>query len=192
MPNDRPGDGGPLSTLGINVAAFAWGWAEATLFFLIPEVVLTSIALHDARAAWLACFWCLAGALIGGTLMYTWGAYNFEGALVGLDRVPGVNRAMSTSVEEQLRAHGAWALFNGPVSGTPYKVYAVHAGAIGIPFVVFLLVSVPARLARFLLVTGLVILICRFLPGLGVWVRRLIHIGLWTAFYAWFFLASRQ
>src|SRR5437868_1692315 len=55
-------------------AALAWGYAEATLFFLVPDVLLSWVALRDPRAAGVACFWALAGALLGGATMYAWGA----------------------------------------------------------------------------------------------------------------------
>lgn len=39
------------------------------------------------------------------------------------------------------------------VCGTPYKIYAVQAGGLGIGLWGFMLVSIPARLIRFILVT---------------------------------------
>ncbi len=43
-------------------AAAAWGFAEATLFFLAPDVYLTRIALRDWRGALLASLAAAAGS----------------------------------------------------------------------------------------------------------------------------------
>src|SRR6476619_4120845 len=49
---------------------FLWGFAEATLFFIIPDALLGAVALFAPRAAprVLAC--TLVGALAGGALTY--------------------------------------------------------------------------------------------------------------------------
>jgi len=46
-------------------------------------------------------------------------------------------------------------LFAGAMIGVPYKLYAVEAGARGIDPFLFVLVSFPARVARFALTAGL-------------------------------------
>jgi membrane protein YqaA with SNARE-associated domain len=56
----------------IILASFAWGLAESTFFFFVPDVVLTFSALRNYRMALRAAVAALAGALIGGTLMYAW------------------------------------------------------------------------------------------------------------------------
>jgi membrane protein YqaA with SNARE-associated domain len=152
-----------------------------------PDVLFTWIALHDARGGWRACLWALAGALVGGALMYAWGALDADTALATLARVPAVNAAMCDEVAEQLQQHGLAALFLGPFGGIPYKIYAVQAGAAHISFPLFLAVSVPARLVRFALITGATILICRMAPSVSLRVRRVVHVVLWLAFYVWFF-----
>ncbi|MGQ0656531.1 MAG: hypothetical protein ACT4NU_00285 [Chromatiales bacterium] len=48
-------------------------------------------------------------------------------------------------MEAQIRAHGIAALVLGPLSGTPYKIYAVQADALGVNIWQFLAVSLPAR-----------------------------------------------
>lgn len=170
--------------------AGAWGFAEATLFFIVPDVLLTWIALRDGRAAWRACLWALAGALIGGVVMYTWGAYAPASTQAALDRIPAINAAMIETVRQQLAAEGALALARGPIGGVPYKIYAAQAGASDVPFWLFLVVSLPARFARFAAITCITILACRIFPTVSLRVRRVIHIALWTAFYAWYFWLS--
>ena len=67
-------------------AAFAWGFAEATLFFVVPDVWLTLIAVRRGlRPALVACGWALAGALAGGLAMYAWGAFDTATAREALE-----------------------------------------------------------------------------------------------------------
>jgi membrane protein YqaA with SNARE-associated domain len=171
----------------MNLAALAWGFAEATLFFVVPDVLLTWVALRGARPAWLACLWALVGALGGGTVMYLWGESNFGAASAAVERVPAVSPTMCDAVGEQIRTYGVVALFLGAIAGTPYKIYAVQAGAAHLGLALFLFVSVPARLFRFAGATGLAILICRLVPAMKLSVRRIVHIALWTTFYGWYF-----
>jgi membrane protein YqaA with SNARE-associated domain len=169
------------------LASLVWGFAEASFFFIVPDVLLSWIALHQPRKAFGACVWATVGALAGGAVMYAWGATDQETALLALERVPAVNRKMCDTVEEQIRSQGIAAVFLGPITGTPYKVYAVQAGAKHVSLVLFLLVSLPARLVRFALVTAMTVVIVRSFPASSLFVRRTTHLVLWSIFYGWYF-----
>ena len=134
----------------LTFAAALWGFAEATLFFIVPDVLLTFIAARDRRTALLACGGAIAGAVVGGLLMYLWGSFDLFGATAAVDAVPAIGPAMIAQVQSGLAASGAAAIFLGPLTGTPYKIYAILSGGAGIGLPVFLLVSVPARGVRFL------------------------------------------
>lgn len=76
----------------------------------------------------------------------------------------------------------------GPLSGTPFKVYAVQAAAGGVGFPAFLGASIPARMPRFLIVTIVAGCVARLLRRrlslravYGIW------LVLWMAFYAVYF-----
>ena len=56
------------------IVAFAWGFAEATLFFIVPDVPLTGVGCRSLRAGLKAMSAALVGALLGGMLMYNAGA----------------------------------------------------------------------------------------------------------------------
>ncbi|GEM_PF-3959884 len=53
--------------MGVNRVALAWGFAEATLFFIVPDVWLTLVARERLRTGLIASLYSLAGALAGGT-----------------------------------------------------------------------------------------------------------------------------
>lgn len=134
-------------------AALAWGFAEATFFFVVPDVLLTFLGLRNLRRGLAACLAALLGALVGGSVMYAWGARDAGSGLAMLDRVPAVSPAMIERVRVELEEGGLPAIILGPTRGTPYKLYALRAGEAGVGWLPFLLVSVPARLLRFVSLT---------------------------------------
>ena len=174
----------------MNSIATLWGFAEATLFFIVPDVWLTAIAVWSPRKALIACLFALFGALAGGALMYGWGAVEPTTALATLDRIPAINAEMLATVASEIRERGLLAPFVGPIRGVPYKIYAVQAPAQEIGVGAFLLISIPARLSRFVLLTFVTrILFSKFL---ATWTprRQLFLLGCcWVTFYTTYFLA---
>ena len=165
-----------------------WGFAEATLFFVVPDVWLTLIAVRRGLVpALVACGWALVGALAGGLAMYAWGAFDPAAARDVLESVPAIDRDMIDGVRSALRDDGAAAIFLGPLQGIPYKIYAVEAPAAGIGVLAFLAVSVPARLLRFVLLAAVANLLSRWLLGrTGLRLRTGVLLAAWAVFYTIF------
>ena len=173
--------------------ASAWGLAEATLFFFVPDVFLTWGALERPKRACVACGFALAGALVGGAAMFAWGGADAESARAALDALPGIRPDMIADVRADLAEYGPVALFTGPPRGVPYKIYAVEWGALGGGLAGFLLQSVPARLLRFLLAVVIASLVRRrVLARLSLRACRAVHVAIWVAFYAWYFYVMRD
>ncbi len=138
------------------VLAFLWGFAEATLFFIVPDVALGLIALFNWRKGLWANICAVAGAMIGGAIMYLLAANNPAGMNQVLDVVPLIDMEMVGLAHSQLQSGGLWMMVVGPKEGIPYKVFAVQAGILGLPLLQFVLATIPARMIRFLLVVFLV------------------------------------
>ena len=172
----------------MNFLAIAWGLIEGSVFFIVPDILLTYLALKDPRRATKACLWALVGALVGGTAMFCWGNYNLKGAEGFLTEIPAIDKQLLQKVEGQIENDGVKATFYGPITGRLYKIYSVYAGAKGISFPSFLLVSIPARLLRFILLTWITWWVAsKLLAKLQVRSRTLILSGIWIAFYGWYF-----
>lgn len=139
--------------MGINWFAGFWGAAEATVFFIVPDVCLSIVGRNKLRIGLIACFYSLVGALIGGLIMFYWGSTDHTTANQVLDKIPAINPEMIKNVNSQLTEQGLVAVLFGPLSGTPYKIYAVQAAGQGVSLWMFILISIPARLIRFMLVT---------------------------------------
>ena len=132
------------------VLAFLWGFAEGTLFFILPDVPLSLAAMFRPRRALIHLAAIVAGALLAGAVMFSWAAHG-PAARRAVVQVPLVTPAMFERAESDYRQFGIWAVSKGPLRGIPYKVYAVeapdHAGLRS-----FLLVTIPARAWRLLAV----------------------------------------
>lgn len=175
-------------SLGIACWSFIWGLAEATFFFIVPDVLLTGIAIHSTRSGITACLYALAGALIGGICMFTWGYNNAESAKSFLEQIPAIDREMIETVSQNIVDDGQLALFLGPLQGRPYKIYAVSAGDQETNIASFLLISIPARFIRFLLLTAIAGWIATSVAK-RVSRSRLygVHALCWLSFYCWYF-----
>lgn len=170
-----------------------WGFAEATLFFIVPDVFFTFLALFNPTLAYWSSLSALIGALIGGGLMYQWGKKNFEFAARTIESLPGVSRVLVEREKNNLRQKGLWAILLGPLKGVPYKIYAISAPSSGILFSPFLLISVPARSARFILSILVTDLSFHWLlPKLTLEAQIGILSGFWLIFYTGYFLKIRN
>lgn len=173
--------------------AALWGFAEATVFFIVPDVLLTWIALQSYKRALAACLWALGGALIGGCILWFIGGHDPDSARSVFSSLPGIDSGMIANVRSQVENDGLMALFIGPFVGTPYKLYAVEAGSLGIGLVPFLLISIPARLMRFAFAAAIAGAISHVLQRrIQMSVIRVAHVIAWIVFYAWYFHVMSQ
>ncbi|MCR4525757.1 hypothetical protein NUV30_05080 [Kocuria rhizophila] len=181
-----------MSVLRDHAVAGAWGFAEATAFFVVPDVWLSAVALRNLPRGLACAASATAGALVGGAVVHRWGArVPGDDSARMLAGIPAVSSAMVARVERDMAARGFTAVLLGPLRGTPYKLYARTAGLRGDPLHRFLAWSVPARAPRFVVVTaavgGISALHGRLWPDAPARVRWAIFGTGWTAFYAWYF-----
>ena len=172
------------------VLAFAWGLAEATFFFIVPDVLLTLIACRALKPAVNATVATLAGALIGGALMCALGSSDAQFARIALDRIPAISPELIARVGDQIDQSGFLAVMFGPIKGIPYKIYAVEWGARHDNLLTFLLISIPARYIRFLLAAAAARIIARLIEPLTrhrATIEASILALVWLGFYTFYF-----
>jgi membrane protein YqaA with SNARE-associated domain len=172
--------------------ALLWGFAEATLFFLVPDIWIGLLALCSPRAGLRAVVLAVVGALVGGALMFGVGATQPpERTTRLLDAIPAISPTMIERVQEEMRQQGPASMLYGPLQGTPYKIYAISAGQQRQSLTETLLWTIPARASRFLL-------IALVLAGIGPLGRRAgipmpwlvgIYLVAWVIFYGVYFRA---
>lgn len=175
--------------MGVNIVALLWGFAEATLFFIVPDVLLTAIAVRRGRQPALrAIVWTIAGAVVGGWLMFNWAAVDHAAAVATLDRLPAISQTMISDVRGALDRLGAGAMALGALSGVPYKIYATMAPAAGLSLPTFLALSIPARAIRFVLVVWIADWLNRRLARrFDLRWRSGVLAAVWLFFYALYF-----
>lgn len=168
--------------------SFFWGLAEATLFFIVPDVLLSLVSIFSLRRVWRHIAAAIAGAVAGGALMFFWAQTNPDSARGAVEKVPFVTEAMFAHVDAGFRKSGMLALYRGPMTGTPYKIYALAAPKFA-SFASFVLATIPARGWRFILVSLFSaacagVLRVRWNRSLGQLARW--HALAWTVFYVFY------
>lgn len=173
------------SDRSVIAGAVLWGFLEATVFFVVPDVLLSTLALRSGRLALRAGWAAVAGALVGGALMWTLGNQRPGFAARLVEAVPAISWSALAEVRADLTQEGWRALLLGGFVGTPYKIFALEAGRLGLPLLELLVFTVPARLARFLAVTGLAALGGALLGRWGVPLarRRQVLWAVWVVNY---------
>ena len=175
-----------------NLIAFFWGLAEATLFFIVPDVALSVVALKGVDIGLVACLYALGGALVGGTIMYYWGRTNIEKVTNILIMIPAIRPKDIEKVSSDLQKSGVIAILFGPILGIPYKIYAAYAHRITSIFH-FLLISIPARGVRFVLITFVTpYIINNFLPDAPYKSQVQVVLIVWGVLYAIYFIIKRK
>ncbi len=169
-----------------------WGAAEASLFFVVPDVIISYVALRRGfRAGVIACLLAATGASLGGAAMFAWSAARPEAAMAAVGAVPAVSDDMIAEARNRMRKDGWFvAALKGPLTSTPYKVYAALAPAEGSGMPAFAAAAFPVRLPRFLLVAAAFAAIGAVAGG-RVGRRTLLAaftVG-WVLFYGWFWIS---
>jgi hypothetical protein len=170
----------------MNLVALLWAFAEATLFFVVPDVWLTVVAVRRGiRSAMIACGFAVLGAVAGGAVLYLWAQADAASAIAMVGAIPGIPPSMIDNVAAALRADGLLAMVFGAFAGVPYKIYAVEAPGAGLGLALFLAASVPARLLRFVLLAFMASAFAALFDG---WLSRRVVLAivvvLWVLFYA--------
>src|SRR5690606_18822018 len=97
----------------VRAVALLWGFAEATLFFVIPDVWIGFVALHGLRQGLAAAAWTLPGALAGGAAVYLASHENQMAVLAVFDRLPAIGDALVLRALGHLEQHGWLGLLLG-------------------------------------------------------------------------------
>ena len=175
----------------IRIISFLWGFSEATIFFLVPDVYLTGVVLRaDLKKTFVALSYSLVGALLGGVLVYY---FAFMYPLKTLDwfhHIPGISVKLIQNVRVNISADGLLSMFKGVFQGIPYKLFAAAWGEKGGDLSFFLLVSLAARGLRFIVS----IVVTAFLKALSkklfknwnTW-QWIIYGIFWFTFYIFYF-----
>ena len=178
---------------GGSFIAAAWGLAEATLFFVVPDVWVGWIALRRPRRVLGVCLAAIAGGIAGSAIVHTavrqgWDPDSFFRALPGVQR-GDIGRVRASIADDPTRAFAM-----GAITGVPVKIYVTEADRAGLPLTRTLALVALNRAPR-IAVSGLVAAV------LGAFARRTglaggpaeaLYLVGWVVFYAWYWRFRRD
>jgi len=170
------------------IISFLWSLFEAIFFFIVVDVFLSLVSLESLKNGFKALGFALLGAIVGGAIMYSLGFRNSSNIADYLKLLPDVDPKYLEEVKNSLQNNGLIVIFDGPIKGIPYKIYALYSGELELNFLNFILLSIPARAMRFLLT----ILISNFISKIIVKKvslrgKQLIILLFWILFYTFNF-----
>lgn len=159
-----------------NLIGFLWGFLEATIFFIVPDVYLTGVVLKANNKKTFEVFlYCLFGAALGGALVYYFACIYSSQTLSWLGWIPGISGKLIQDVRLSIASQGLLTMFQGMFQGVPYKLFAAAWGEKGGNFLSFILLSVLARGSRFLVS----MLATVFLRDLGIKIFKIKNWNIW-------------
>lgn len=124
-----------------------WGAAEASLFFLVPDLWIMFIALFAPARTLKALLAAVAGALVGATALW-WLAPSWPQLGDVIAALPGIRPTDLASASDELARQGIGAFLNGPLQGLPVKIYVHAAALLGQPLPAVLVLVALNRIER--------------------------------------------
>jgi membrane protein YqaA with SNARE-associated domain len=158
---------------------FGWGFAEATVFFIVPDVAVGAVSLFAPQRSLRASISAVVGAAIGGSVLYVMTRRFGESTVRTLRKVPAIPPGWWERVASDLRRRGGRTLVVGSFSGVPYKIYAVEMALEGFTAtsaVSWTVAGRASRLVPFAVMAGMV--------GRALRVPSSRHPVQWLSFYA--------
>jgi membrane protein YqaA with SNARE-associated domain len=150
-------------------------FAESSFFPVPPDVMLIPMSLARPDKAYHYAFICTLTSVAGGIVGYLIGALLYDSLGLLVIQLYGYGEKIE-AFREMYRQWGAWIILLKGLTPIPYKLVTISSGFVGYNFVLFVLLSLITRGARFYLLAFL-------LHRYGPWAREIIEkrLGLWTA-----------
>lgn len=149
-------------------ALFLLAFCESSFFPVPPDVLLIALSVSIPKKAFRYALVCSAGSLLGGCFGYLIG-WEFMAAIGdAIIQFYGFNDQYYY-VQDLYTRYDAWVIGIAGFTPIPYKVFTITAGAFKINFLIFVVVSLFSRSARFFLIG---VLIYKFGPAIQRFIDR--------------------
>ncbi len=142
---------------------------EASVFPIPPDVMLIALVSLRREIAFRAAAVCTLGSVLGGLLGYGIGYGLMDAVGWHIVALYNAHGAWQHVVEVYRSEVGMWFLLAAAFSPIPYKVATIAAGAVTLPLLPFVALSLVGRGARFFLVASL---LWGFGPVIRRWIER--------------------
>jgi membrane protein YqaA with SNARE-associated domain len=153
-------------------------FAESSFFPIIPDVMLIPMALARPERAWTFALVCTIASVAGGIFGYFIGAELYATLGQWLIQLYGYGDKVE-AFRAAYAQYGAWIILLKGLTPIPYKIVTITSGFAGFNIVLFVVLSLLTRGARFYLIAFL-------LNRFGSQARAIIEkrLGLWAALCA--------
>jgi membrane protein YqaA with SNARE-associated domain len=178
-----------------STSRFAIFWL-ATISFLessilpypIQDILLASMSLKNRNRAYYFAIICALSSVLGAIAGYYIGIYAINLIMPLLDTMnylPELHKA-----EHYFNTYGIWIILIAGFSPIPYKLFTISAGMMSMPLLPFLIFSLVARSARYLLIAFLVrkfgkradAWLNKYIDRLGYVLIVIVVLGIWYAY----------
>lgn len=129
--------------------------AESSFFPIPPDVFLIALCISLPGRSFRFAAVCAVGSVLGGMLGYGLGFAFMDTIGARILDWYGLHEKYDV-VQGLYQQYDAWAVGAAGFTPLPYKLFTISAGAFKINFVVFVIMSVLSRSARFFLIAALI------------------------------------
>ena len=145
-------------------ALFFLAFTEASFFPIPPDVLLIALCLGSRSKSLYFVAICSLGSALGAIFGYSIGYFLWwngsqefsQFANFFFNIIPGFSTEIFFDIKQKYEEWNFWVIFVSGFTPIPFKVFTVSAGAFNINFNLFLIASLIARSARFLIIGGLI------------------------------------
>lgn len=127
---------------------------EAIFFPIPPDVMLAPMVLANRARAWWLAFVTTLASVLGGVVGYVLGFWALELVLPIIEQA-GYGAGYEHAVDA-FQKYGIWFVILAGFSPIPFKAITIAAGAMGMPWVGFIVGCIVGRGARFFMVAGII------------------------------------
>ena len=135
-------------------ALFGVSFVESSVFPIPPDVLLIPMVIAKPLKWLRLATLCTIASVLGAFLGYAIGMFLYEQIGQPILAFYGNEDAFG-QIADWYNTWGGWGVLFAAVTQFPYKVLTIFSGATGLNFVVFTVVSIIGRAARFFLVAWL-------------------------------------
>jgi membrane protein YqaA with SNARE-associated domain len=128
----------------------AVSFVESSFFPIPPDIMLIPMALARPDRAWFYATVCTLTSVTGGMLGYFIGAVLYGSVGLWLVKLYGYGDKVD-AFREAYAQYGGWIILIKGVTPIPYKLVTIASGFAGFNFLLFVLLSLVTRGARFFL-----------------------------------------
>jgi membrane protein YqaA with SNARE-associated domain len=169
-----------IDTAGKPHAAWVLGavsFTESSFFPIPPDTMLVPMALARPDRAYYYAAVCTLASVAGGIFGYVIGAFLYDSVGLWLISLYGYGDKVEAFRDAYAR-WGSWIILIKGATPIPYKIVTITSGFAGYNFLLFVLLSIITRGARFYLSA---FLLSRYGPQAREAIEK--RLGLWTTIF---------